>query len=396
MIIIYPVNTAFPSTRANTIQILQTANALAAAGNEVHLITKLGQADPAIIFDYYGITPASTLHLHFVPAPAMFGGSKAHESLVLKRTIQILTRFQRRKKMVFTRDPLFADILLKLRTLFRFKLVYEAHTLFFITARETYMPVAWNARKEQRVRRREERVFSRADAIIFISSSLKNFVQKHFPITELHSVVHDATNVPAELPARKKPGTLCYSGQFYWWKGMSTLIESLRWVDNAVLRLYGGEYSTVHDDLALINKVIDEHSLKDKVEFGGFVAPGKIPATIQECTVGILPLPKNTIANHCNSPLKLFDYMANGLAVVSSDLLTVRELIQHGKNGHLVEPGNARALAAGINEVLLNDEYRQSLIQNAFETVKKYSWKERGIQLSNFIEALGKGTNASS
>ncbi|MCI0619117.1 hypothetical protein L0244_39610, partial [bacterium] len=83
MVIIYPVNTAFPSTRANTIQILQTANALAAAGSEVHLVTKLGEADPAIIFDYYGISPPSTLHLHFVPAPAMFAGLKAHESLVL-------------------------------------------------------------------------------------------------------------------------------------------------------------------------------------------------------------------------------------------------------------------------------------------------------------------------
>ena len=393
MFIIYPVNTAFPSTRANTIQILQTANALAAAGNEVHLIAKLGSADPAAIFDYYGISPASSLHLHFVPAPAMFSGLKAHESLVLKRTIQILTRFQRRRKIIFTRDPLFADILLKLRTLFRFKLAYEAHTLFFITARETYMPIAWNAKKEQRIRRREERVFSRSDAIVFISSSLKDFVRKHFAVPQHQTVIHDATNVPPTLPLKKKPGTLCYSGQFYWWKGMSTLIESLRWVDNAVLSLYGGEYSTVHDDVALINKVIEEHSLQQKVEFRGFIPPGKIHDELQECAVGILPLPKNTIANHCNSPLKLFDYMANGLAVVSSDLLTVRELIRHGENGHLVEPSNPRALAAGINEVLSNDAYRQTLIRNAFETVKQYSWQQRGTRLSTFLESIERGTD---
>ena len=46
------------------------------------------------------------------------------------------------------------------------------------------------------------------------------------------------------LPRAKKPGVLCYSGQFYWWKGMSTLMESMRWVEDGILRLYGGGYST--------------------------------------------------------------------------------------------------------------------------------------------------------
>ena len=395
MVIIYPVNTAFPSTRANTIQILQTANALAAAGNEVHLIAKSGTSDPSTIFEYYGISAAQSLHFHFVPAPVFFAGSKTHESLVLKRTIQILTRFKTREKFIFTRDPLFAEILIKLRRLFRFKVVYEAHTLFFITAKETYMPVAWSKSKEERIHKREERVFSRADGIVFISSSLKDLVQENFPLSRPNTIVHDGTFVPSTLPENKSAGTICYSGQFYWWKGMSTLIESLRWVNGAILRLYGGEYSTVNDDIALMNKVIKEHSLENKIEFRGFVVPGKIRHSIQECEVGVLPLPKNIIANRCNSPLKLFDYMANGLAVVSSDLLTIKEIIQHGETGHLVEPGNPEALAEGINYVLSNDQYRQKLITNAFKFVKRFSWEHRGIKLSEFLRTLKAETKTS-
>jgi glycosyltransferase involved in cell wall biosynthesis len=395
LVIIYPVNTAFPSKRANTIQILQTANALAAEGNNVHLIAKTGAIDSAEIFEYYGIIPASSLHFHFVPAPVLFSGPKTHESLVLKRTIQILTRFKSVEKFVFTRDPLFAEILIKLRRLFRFRVVYEAHTLFFITAKETYMPVAWNSRKEQRIRRREHRVFSRADGIVFISSSLKDLVQENIPLNRPHTVVHDGTMVPATLSRNKESGTICYSGQFYWWKGMSTLIESLKWVNETVLRLYGGEYSTVQDDLALMNKVIEEHSLQNKIEFRGFVAPGKIRDAIQSCQVGVLPLPDNIIANRCNSPLKLFDYMANGLAVVSSDLLTIKEIIRHGETGHLVEPGNPEALAEGINHVLSNDSYREKLITNAFKAVKQFSWEQRGIKLSKFLGTLKAETKTS-
>ena len=250
------------------------------------------------------------------------------------------------------------------------------------------MPVAWNKRKENRIHQREERVFSRADGIVFISSSLKDFVHENFPLQRPNTVVHDGTVIPSKLSETKNRGTICYSGQFYWWKGMSTLVESLRWVNGAVLRLYGGEYATVKDDLELMNKVIKDYSLQNKIEFNGFVPPGKIRDAIGSCEIGVLPLPNNTIANRCNSPLKLFDYMANGLAVVSSDLLTVKEIIQHGESGHLVEPGNSEALAAGINYVLSNDSYRQNLIRNAYQVVTQYSWEQRGIKLSEFLRTL--------
>src|SRR5262249_43040022 len=147
--------------------------------------------------------------------------------------------------------------------------------------------------------------------------------------------------------SNQKADLLCYSGQFYLWKGVSTLLESLRWVEGAKLRMYGGNYSTVQDDMREMQRIIDAHGLASKVEFCGFVPPSKISGVISGCGIGVLPLPNNTIGNHCNSPLKLFDYMANGLAVVASDLLTVREIIQHGKNGHLVEPAHPQKLAEG-------------------------------------------------
>ncbi|HET6267717.1 MAG TPA: hypothetical protein VFG11_08370, partial [Acidobacteriota bacterium] len=106
MIIIYPVNTTFPSPRANTIQILQTANALAAAGHDVHLLAKRGQTTEAGIFEYYGLSPNPTLTLHLIPEPRLIKSAKGHESLVLKRTLQVLSHFRNQRKVVFTRDPL--------------------------------------------------------------------------------------------------------------------------------------------------------------------------------------------------------------------------------------------------------------------------------------------------
>lgn len=386
MIVVYPVNTIFPSARANTIQILRTAHALAVEGHDVHLIGKKGPSSLSDIYQYYGIPQTTRLNLQLVPAPRLLKTAKGHESLVMKRALQILSHFRKSPKILFTRDPLFASLFLRMKRILRLRVVYEAHTIFFVTAKETYMPIAWSEEKGRRIRKREERVLHKSDGVVFISSSLRDFTQQYFSLPANSAVIHDGTALPALAAAQKQPNLICYSGQFYLWKGVATLLESMRWVEGAKLRLYGGGYSTVQDDLNEIHRILDEFSLRDKVEIHGFVPPAKIGETIAECSIGVLPLPKNIIGNHCNSPLKLFDYMANGLAVVASDLLTIREVIQHGLNGHLVAPGDPRALAEGINVLLHDSSYRSALATAARETARAYTWQERARQLIRFFD----------
>jgi glycosyltransferase involved in cell wall biosynthesis len=385
MIIIYPANTIFPSPRANTIQILNTARELAVQENQVHLVAKKTTATLPEIAEFYGLPPTPLFNMHLVAAPRIFRSAKGHESLVLKNTIQILSHYRTLPKIVYTRDPLFASILLKMKRIFQFRLVYEAHTLFFLTGKETYMPIAWNKKKEERLYRRERRIFQQSDAVVFITASLRKLVEQHFPIRQPWKVIHDGTQVPQAISDTKKQGAVCYSGQLYLWKGMLNLLKSMAHVKDAVLHIHGGGYSTVHDDLREMEKVIDEYHLRPKVQFHGFVVPSKLPEAIQGYPIGVLPLPANTVGSQCNSPLKLFDYMANGLAVVASDLPTIREIIEHGKNGHLVEADNPKDLADGINRLIHDPPYTRSLAQEAFRTVQKYSWHQRGSELHQFL-----------
>src|SRR5438477_4043191 len=119
MLIIYPVNTVFPSPRANTIQIMNTAAALSRDGHSVHLIGKKGTADPTEIYRYYGIPENPLLMFHLVPSPRFLSGTRGHESLVMKRTLQVLSFYRNQPKILFTRDPLFASVFGKMAKLFR-------------------------------------------------------------------------------------------------------------------------------------------------------------------------------------------------------------------------------------------------------------------------------------
>ena len=50
-------------------------------------------------------------------------------------------------------------------------------------------------------------------------------------------------------------------------------------------------------------------------------------------------------------PVVLMEAMASGLAVISGDLPTIRELVEHGRTGLMVEPGQVNDLAHALTRL---------------------------------------------
>nr|MBA2725636.1 glycosyltransferase [Actinomycetota bacterium] len=60
-------------------------------------------------------------------------------------------------------------------------------------------------------------------------------------------------------------------------------------------------------------------------------------------------------------PNVLAEAMASGVAVVSTDLPAIRELVLDGENGVLVEPGDTEALADAIGRLIDDPRLRSQL-----------------------------------
>lgn len=110
----------------------------------------------------------------------------------------------------------------------------------------------------------------------------------------------------------------------------------------------------------------------------------------REAAIGIAILypTKNYFESY---PTKIFEYMAIGLPVVTSNFPLYREVIEANECGICVDPGNPQEIAEQISKLLNDPERRQRYAENGRRVVKsKYSWEAQRKELeAAYKEVLG-------
>ena len=79
--------------------------------------------------------------------------------------------------------------------------------------------------------------------------------------------------------------------------------------------------------------------------------------------------------------------MAAGVPIVASDLPSMREVLQHGKNAWLVDASDLPALAEGIRHLLNSRLLRQNLAEQARKAVNRYTWILRARMIVTWVGA---------
>ncbi len=387
MKILYLADIRFPMERANGIQTIETAHALARRGVEVDLVVRRtdGRSDEACL-EFFGLSPHPGLRLRRIWAPfGPFG-----KWSFLAAALGLLVRARGKWDFVYTRDLVLADLALRLSTL---PLIYEAHTVAAVFAEErTRMYGAERTpspSKLSRLDRRERRVCRDAAGVVTITRALLKALEERHGKIAPSRVVPDGTRLPKELPAFERPHSpprVYYVGQLYPWKGVDVLVGAMRHVNGAELVIVGG--LPPEPDLDRLKRLASSLSLEDRVRFRGFVPPPELPAERTKADLFVIPLLDSTTARLFTSPLKLFEAIASGRPVVASDLPSIREILTHEENALLVPPGDARALAAAIERLLRDRDLSRRLAARGYEDAKAYTWERRAEAISSFLESL--------
>jgi glycosyltransferase involved in cell wall biosynthesis len=235
---------------------------------------------------------------------------------------------------------------------------------------------AFSDAPQRAIQKMEETLLKKADLVIVSASTLQESKRKLNPNTHLvrHGVdyhhfkkaLDPALAIPADVAHLPHPIV-----------GFHGLIAD--WVDLALIRkmaLEHPDWSVVilgasQTDLSPISSLKNVHLL-------GKRPYETLPAYCKAFDVAILPFVVNTLTRFAN-PLKLREYLAAGLPVVSSDLPEVRSL------GGDVRIAADHAEFIGQVAHILNHEKRGPSIERS-QTMEKESWDDKVELLSQFLK----------
>ena len=110
----------------------------------------------------------------------------------------------------------------------------------------------------------------------------------------------------------------------------------------------------------------------------------QVPAEVQRFSIALQPK-----VTPYASPLKIFDYMAAGRAIVAPDQPNIREVLEHGRTALLFDPDEPGALWHAISQLVADAPLRTRLgaAARAELEARDYTWRGNARRIAAWAAA---------
>ena len=176
---------------------------------------------------------------------------------------------------------------------------------------------------------------------------------------------------------------IVYQGGLQQGRGLDRLVDAMKRVDRAYLVMIGGGRLAG----SLLRQVEDE-GLAERVRFIATVPLSELPSYTASADIGVQPIENSCLNHFTTDSNKLFEYMMAGLPVVASNLPEIRRVVEDGRFGLLVPPGDTNALAAALARLVGEPALRKQLGARALETATKLNWDTQEAKLRDLYDRL--------
>ncbi len=367
MRILYLSSSTIPSRAANSVHVMKMCQAFAVNGHEVTLLAKRPLSPPITNdYDHYGVTPSFQIS-KCPPSPAPFLNRLwiFYEMLWVRRQVANIP----------SPDLLYARRIYNLAVLahLRIPMILELHDLPHHRLLKSL--IGWLIRQPHFVR------------LIVISAALRDAVQEIYPDLppEKLVVAHDgADELPINMAAANlrlpgRPGAfrVGYVGHLYPGRGIEIIIALAGQVPEIDFHIVGGDEADIHH--------WQQQYRGDNLFFHGYTPPKEVSQYTTLFDVVLAPYQRKVLGvgrdrdtARWMSPLKIFEYMAAGKAIVCSDLAPLREVLRHRENALLCPPDDATAWVKAVGELETDADLRSRLGEQALQQFQThYTWQKR-------------------
>lgn len=377
MRITYISNSEIPSRTANSVQVMKVCQAMAQSGHDVTLLSPGGSTEPSAalgsVWHHYGVSPVFRINWLSVPSPV----PDPLPSYLYAARAATYCCSTGRGSLVYARHLSGALAAARMRR----RIVFEAHDL---PASYGRLGPRWFERLLG------QRSLAR---LVVITHALRESLEERWPdLMARNDVVVAPNGVDLErfehLPdpggARRRvhiTGTgfvAGYAGHLYPGRGIEVILELARRCPDVEFLVVGGDPEAVRT----YEDVLRREPLPN-VTFTGFVASPDLPLFLAACDVLLMPYqPRVTVAGgrvneaRWMSPLKVFEYLASGRAILASRLPVLGEVLNED-NAVLVDPTDTDAWESALRRVRGDDHWRQRLGVQARTDAERYTWNRR-------------------
>jgi len=366
-----------PSDTANSIQVMKACNALAQFGHAVHLLVPEHESarEPS--------------HVSWVELQSIYGLGKDLEG---KPAFQVewlkshpkFKRYDFSLRAVNRACSLQADV----------AYVWPLQAGVFASLRGLPVILELHGEPEGRLGPMVFRIFLRLSGkkrLLPITKALADYLERTYRWSLSANQVVIAPNgvelerygdLPSPQDARLKLGllegiTAGYTGHLYPGRGMGLLVELARRYVQVQFLWVGGRPT----DIARWQTHLEDQNIRN-VTLTGFVENSRLPLYQAAMDILLMPYERRiegssggNSADFC-SPMKMFEYMACGRAIISSDLPVIREVLTES-NAVLVPPEDEEAWATALGALIGDPLRREVLGSTAREAVMAYTWQSR-------------------
>lgn len=357
----YITGSRLPNRFANSYQIMKTCEALSAEGVSVTLVAPVKKdADREVITTDYAVsTPFSLILL-----------KKRYNHLIYSfKLLSLLWKNRADDLLLYIRETPFVFVVLCARIIWGVPYVYESHRY---ASRSFY----------DGCRRRLIEMW--AAGIVSISKTLDaKYENKKVPRAVAFCGTDpkrfDITAVSNQISDLKGKNIVMYIGSFQKKEGLSILFDAWNNIHDKkewMLVVVGGNESEVANM---------KNMAPASTFFTGQVSKEQVPMYQQRADVLVLPF-INT--DEGGSPVKMFEYLYAGKAIVASDTEPIAEVLRNDENALLFETGKSKALRVALEKVMHDEVVRVRLGRQAASEASQYSFTERAKHIVSLLEVI--------
>ena len=240
------------------------------------------------------------------------------------------------------------------------------------------------------------RFFSRSKNLLgmsFNSEGLRG-IYSRLGITPRNSVVaHNGVELemfesPRDVPVRENLGIppekkiVCYCGNTYEGRGMELLADMARRLPDAEFLVVGGEERYIGP----YREMVHSRGLGN-FTMTGLVPQNEVSSYLLASDILVLPyssavtIEGGTRAGDFTSPLKVFEYMAAAKPIVATEIPSVLEILEPGRNSVTVPPDDPGKFFAALSSLIGDPDLRARISKNALSDVREYTWEKRAEKI---------------